>query len=159
MVKQEVKRSQPGFMQRGAAGAGGMGGYGQEGAIPQSFHPIASLHPYHTRWTIKARVTAKGEKRSWNNAKGSGGLFSVDLLDAQGGQIKATMFKEAMDKFYDVFQENHVYIISKGTEQREGRLAGGGEWRERECQHIRPPHATELMHLSAGAVSLLFAVC
>jgi len=114
-VKQEMKRSQPSFMQKGGAAAAAGNGYGEQpGAVPTQFHPIASLHPYHARWTIKARVTAKGEKRTWSNAKGEGALFSVDLLDAQGGQIKATMFRDAVDKFYDVFQENHVYIISKG---------------------------------------------
>ena len=108
----------------GGAGAGagaGAGGYGAGagaaaggGAGAQPIHPISSLHPYHTRWTIKARVTAKGDKRTWQNAKGEGSLFSVDLLDSSGGQIKATMFKDAVDKFFDVFQENHVYLISKG---------------------------------------------
>lgn len=107
-------RSQPNFMSKGVMG--GAGGFGAQpgaaggmmapGGAPTTFHPIASLHPYHTRWTIKARVTSKGERRSWENAKGGGYLFSVDLLDAQGGQIRATMFKEAADKFWDVFQEN-----------------------------------------------------
>ena len=89
-------RAAPNFMNKGASA----GGFGQQpqagapGAIPTSFHPIASLHPYHTRWTIKARVTAKGERRTWQNDKGNGSLFSVDLLDAHGGQIKATMFSQ-----------------------------------------------------------------
>jgi replication factor A1 len=79
------------------------------------YHPIASLNPYHNRWTIKARVTAKSEKKTWNNARGEGALFSVDLLDASGGQIRATMFNDACTKFYDVFQVNEVYIVSKGV--------------------------------------------
>jgi hypothetical protein len=105
VVKQEAKRSQAPFMQKGgaaAAAAGGGGGYHDQpgaaaaaaGGLPTHFHPIASLHPYHSKWTIKARVTAKGDKRTWSNAKGEGSLFSVDLLDAQGGQIKATMFSQ-----------------------------------------------------------------
>lgn len=80
----------------------------------QQFHPIASLNPYHPRWTIKARVTNKTPMKSWSNASGDGKLFSVDLLDSAGGQIRATMFKEAAAKFFDLLQENQVYIISKG---------------------------------------------
>lgn len=50
----------------------------------REFHPIASLTPYHSRWTIKARVTKKGDMRTWSNQRGEGKLFSVDLLDKQG---------------------------------------------------------------------------
>jgi replication factor A1 len=41
--------------------------------------PIESLNPYQNKWTIKARVTAKGEMKTWNNAKGSGNLFKIDV--------------------------------------------------------------------------------
>jgi replication factor A1 len=44
--------------------------------------PIKALNPYQQRWTIKARVTSKGDIKTWNNSKGSGKLLSVDLLDA-----------------------------------------------------------------------------
>mmetsp|Transcript_5388 Transcript_5388/g.8464 ORF Transcript_5388/g.8464 Transcript_5388/m.8464 type:complete len:593 (+) Transcript_5388:36-1814(+) len=79
-----------------------------------NFQPIASLNPYQHRWTIKARVTAKGDIRTWSNARGEGRLFSIDLLDKQGGQIRATMFGEACDKFHNVFNEGQVYTISRG---------------------------------------------
>ena len=77
--------------------------------------PIASLNPYQSRWAIKARVTNKSELKTWKNERGEGKLFSVDLLDQSGGQIKATMFNEAVDKFWGVFQPNHVYMIGKGV--------------------------------------------
>lgn len=82
----------------------------------RQYHPIASLNPYQARWCIKARVTAKSDTRTWSNARtGEGKLFSVDLLDADGGQIKATMFNDAHDKFYPLFQVEKVYSISKGV--------------------------------------------
>uniref|UniRef100_A0A1B0BY64 Uncharacterized protein n=1 Tax=Glossina palpalis gambiensis TaxID=67801 RepID=A0A1B0BY64_9MUSC len=53
--------------------------------------PIASLSPYHNKWVIKARVTAKSVIRSWSNARGEGKLFSMDLMD-ESGEIRATAF-------------------------------------------------------------------
>jgi replication factor A1 len=66
------------------------------------------------RWTIKARITSKSEKRHWSNAKGEGTLFSIDLLDSTGGEIRATFFKEACEKFYPILEESKVYTFSGG---------------------------------------------
>ncbi len=44
--------------------------------------PIKLMSPYNHRWTIKARVTAKSEMKEWQNERGSGKLFSIDLLDS-----------------------------------------------------------------------------
>jgi replication factor A1 len=52
--------------------------------------------------------------RTWTKQSGEGKLFSVDLLDAEGGQIRATMFNEAADRLYPIFQQDKVYVISKG---------------------------------------------
>jgi replication factor A1 len=79
-----------------------------------NIHPIKTLNPYHNRWTIKARVTNKTELRPFNGPKGAGRLFSVDFLDASGGEIRATMFNEAADHFYSIFETDRVYLVSKG---------------------------------------------
>ncbi|XP_037898101.1 replication protein A 70 kDa DNA-binding subunit-like [Glossina fuscipes] len=71
--------------------------------------PIASLSPYHNKWVIKARVTAKSVIRSWSNARGEGKLFSMDLMD-ESGEIRATAFREQCDKFYDIIQVDQVYL-------------------------------------------------
>jgi replication factor A1 len=97
-----------------------MEGLATDSPSKQSFHgdriqPIASLNPYQSRWAIKARVTNKSEIKVWKNDRGEGKLFSVDLLDQAGGQIKATMFNDAVDKFYGVFQQNLVFVIAKGV--------------------------------------------
>jgi replication factor A1 len=76
--------------------------------------PIAQLNMYQNRWTIKARVTSKSDVRTWSNAKGEGSLFSVELLDSSGTDIRGTFFKEAVDKFHSMLQVNHVYTFSGG---------------------------------------------
>ena len=53
--------------------------------------------------------------RHWNNARGTGNLFSIDLMDATGTQIQGTFFKEFADSQYDKIQENKVYLFSNGT--------------------------------------------
>ena len=69
--------------------------------------PIASITPYQNKWTIKARVTSKGDVRTWNKSTGSGKLFSMDLMD-ESGAIRVTAFKEMCDKFYDYAEVGKV---------------------------------------------------
>ena len=66
------------------------------------------------RWTIKARVTSKSDVRTWSNAKGEGSLFSIEVLDSTGTDVRATFFKEAVDRFYDTLEEGRVYTFSGG---------------------------------------------
>lgn len=81
---------------------------------PTVIHPINSLNPYNRRWTIKGRVTYKSELKTWNNARGSGQLFTFNLLDKQNGEIKITCFSEAADQFYELIESGRVYLVSKG---------------------------------------------
>ncbi|XP_042449670.1 replication protein A 70 kDa DNA-binding subunit B-like [Zingiber officinale] len=83
-------------------------------AISRRVHPLVSLNPYQGNWTIKVRLTNKGNLRSYRNAKGEGQVFNVELTDEDGTQIQATMFNEAAAKFYPKFELGKVYYISKG---------------------------------------------
>ncbi|KAL3830024.1 hypothetical protein ACJIZ3_018826 [Penstemon smallii] len=94
--------------------------YKHHGAImrneaPARIIPIAALNPYQGRWAIKARVTAKGDIRRFNNAKGDGKVFSFDLLDSDGGEIRVTCFNAVVDRFHDTIEVGKVYVISKGS--------------------------------------------
>lgn len=59
------------------------------------------------RWTIRARVSQKGDMREWKNARGEGKLFSFTVLD-DSGDIRITAFKEDADKFYGLIQPGKV---------------------------------------------------
>lgn len=82
---------------------------------PARIIPINALNPYQGRWAIKARVTAKGDPRRYNNARGDGKVFSFDLLDSEGGEIRVTCFNAVLDRFYDTIEVGRVYLISKGS--------------------------------------------
>lgn len=79
-----------------------------------NIHPINSLSPYQNKWTIRARVVNKAPVRTWNNQRGEGKLFSMDLLD-ESGEIRATAFNSECDKFFDMIELNKVYFITRGV--------------------------------------------
>lgn len=54
----------------------------------------------------------KSNIRQWSNAKGEGKLFSMDLMD-ESGEIRATAFREVVDKYYDMIKVDKLYYISR----------------------------------------------
>lgn len=52
-------------------------------------------------------MTSKSALKEWANERGSGSVFSVDLLDALD-EIKATFYKDAANKFFDLLVEGKV---------------------------------------------------
>ncbi|KAJ4779252.1 Replication A 70 kDa DNA-binding subunit [Rhynchospora pubera] len=94
--------------------------YVNRGAIakneaPAVIFPISRLNPFQGRWTIKARVRLKGKLRSYNNTKGDGKVFSFDLIDSEGGEIRVTCFNNVAEHFYPKIEFGKVYLISKGS--------------------------------------------
>ena len=76
--------------------------------------PISALGPYTPRWRLRARVTSKSEVRRFVNQRGQGQLFSVDLVDAEGGETRATFFGAAVEKFLSLVNPHNIYEISGG---------------------------------------------
>jgi len=76
-----------------------------------NIYPIEALSPYSSKWTIRARVSAKSEIKTWHKNNSEGKLFSVNLLD-ESSEIKATAFNEQVDHLYPLLQVGQVYYIS-----------------------------------------------
>lgn len=78
--------------------------------------PIRELSPYHRNWTICARVTSEPKIREFTAQGGRGGkVFSVDLLDKEGDQIRASFFNDAVTKFASLMEKGKVFTFSKGN--------------------------------------------
>lgn len=76
--------------------------------------PIQSLTPYQNRWTIRARVTNKGQMKEWKNSRGEGKLFSFTVSD-ESGSIRITCFNEEAVKFLEIVEVEKVYTVSNAT--------------------------------------------
>uniref|UniRef100_A0A673BH68 Replication protein A subunit n=1 Tax=Sphaeramia orbicularis TaxID=375764 RepID=A0A673BH68_9TELE len=76
--------------------------------------PVASLNPYQSKWTVRARVTNKSSIRTWSNSRGEGKLFSFEIVD-ESGEIKITAFNKEVDKFFSLVEQGKVYYISKAS--------------------------------------------
>ena len=78
--------------------------------------PIASLNPYNSNWTVLARVGAKGDLRTFSNAKNpEGKVFTCEIVDSDGTTIEVTAWHEEAAKFYPLLEVGKVYYFCKGN--------------------------------------------
>lgn len=82
--------------------------------IEERYSPIASLNPFQSKWTIRGTVLSKTDVRVFNNQKGEGKCFSLELAD-ETQQVKVTCFTDVVDIFFPVFEVGQVFSVSKGT--------------------------------------------
>ena len=81
----------------------------------ETITPMNQLTIYTQKWTIKARVASKSDMRTFRNAKGEGQLMTVELVDQQQSELRATFFGSAALKFHPFLQVGKVYTFSKGS--------------------------------------------
>jgi len=81
---------------------------------PAGFFPISEISSYHSKWVLRARVTAKGQLRSFSSRNGqSTQVFDCSLLD-ESGEIRASFFGEMANKYYGVIEQGKVFTFSRG---------------------------------------------
>lgn len=61
---------------------------------------LSEINPFQSRWKVKVKVLIKRSIYFWQNEKGSGKLFSMDIADEKA-QIRVTAFNDEVDKFFD----------------------------------------------------------
>jgi replication factor A1 len=76
---------------------------------------IASLNPYMGNWCVKAKLSLKGDVRTFRNAKGEGKVMTIELVDEAGTAIQATMWKDAIDSYDSILEVGKVFYVAKGT--------------------------------------------
>lgn len=60
-------------------------------------------------------MLSKSTIRSWDKGPNNQGkLFSVNLLDKEDSEVRATFFREGVDMFYDLLEVGKVYNFSSG---------------------------------------------
>ncbi|CAE8594787.1 unnamed protein product [Polarella glacialis] len=81
-------------------------------SAPLPLMAIGQLSTYTTRCRIMGRVTSKSSVRQFQNSRGPGKLFSMDITDAEGSAVRVTFFGAAVDKFFGMVAVKGIYEIS-----------------------------------------------
>lgn len=81
-----------------------------------SILPLTELSPYRAGWTIKGKVSMRGETRTFASKKTvgtNGQVWKMNIVDAHGTEIQASVWDEAATKF-DFVKEGGVYTFHRG---------------------------------------------
>ncbi|XP_059064419.1 replication protein A 70 kDa DNA-binding subunit A-like [Cryptomeria japonica] len=86
-----------------------------QSATFENISPIKSLNPYQNKWTIKGRVTHKRSINPYSTATKNGHVFSFDIVDTKGCEVRVTCFDEIAELHSDRVEVGSHYVISKGS--------------------------------------------
>ncbi len=65
-------------------------------------------------WNLHARLTSKSANTTWTTTEGKdSSVFSIELTDASGADIKGVFFSDAADEFYDELEVGESYKFSR----------------------------------------------
>ena len=85
-----------------------------------AYTSLKQLTTFSRDFIILIRVTKKSEIKTFetrNNSMGSGSqgkLFYFIVLDRDGNEMQCTCFNKAVDKFFDIIEEDQLYEIKGG---------------------------------------------
>lgn len=51
----------------------------------------------------------------WSSVKGEGDIFSFDLLDGSGGEIRVTAFNEVAHELFPLIEMGSIYTVSRAN--------------------------------------------
>lgn len=90
--------------------------------------------PRARRWAIKGRVSQKGPKKTYTNARGEGTLFSFTLCDADA-DIRLTCFNDVALRLHPIVNVGDILFVRNGQVRacgwRGARERAGQGWRAR----------------------------
>lgn len=86
---------------------------GKSKIISADINLINDLKSIKNDWNINIRVIDKKPIKTWSNNKGSGKFFTFEVKD-NSGQIRIAVFRELVDKFYNLLEVDKAYQISNG---------------------------------------------
>jgi hypothetical protein len=73
---------------------------------------ISSLVMFKANQAIRAKVMARSPLRTFTTPKGTGCVFSVDLEDVSEKTIRATLFNDEAEMYYEILKEDNWYIFT-----------------------------------------------
>ncbi|XP_059077969.1 replication protein A 70 kDa DNA-binding subunit C-like [Cryptomeria japonica] len=77
--------------------------------------PLKALNPFQNKWSIKGRVTNKRKMHHYSSPKSSRRVFSFDMIDVEGTEIRITCFGDIAEMHYHRVEARANYCLSKGT--------------------------------------------
>ena len=72
------------------------------------------MTPYGNAWIVRVRVIKKTPIHTYSNSKNSGKLFTFEICDDDGNEMRITAFNEECDRFFSLIEEGKVYLFAKG---------------------------------------------